>query len=81
MSQDLFFAGNENNTNKNGINITITIDNGTFVLERCAIAYTGRATKTPRHQATPFLCGTLCLGVFVAHRQADLFRTLIRKLI
>jgi hypothetical protein len=32
MVQDLFFVGNEDNTNKDGIQITITTDNGTFVL-------------------------------------------------
>ena len=33
MIQDLFFVGSADNTNKNGIQITITTDNGTFVID------------------------------------------------
>ena len=32
MVKDLFFVGSSDNTNKNGIEITVTTDNGTFVI-------------------------------------------------
>jgi hypothetical protein len=54
MVQDLFFVGNSGNTNQSGIEITITTDNGTFVVNPSGVGvfyglppgFTGSYPKT-----------------------------------
>jgi hypothetical protein len=54
MTQDLFFVGCDGSTNKEGIEITITIDNGTFVIDDATVGvfyglppgYTGDYPRT-----------------------------------
>jgi hypothetical protein len=54
MTQDLFFVGCDGSTEKDGIEITVTIDNGTFVIDDDAVGvfyglppgYTGNYPRT-----------------------------------